>query len=151
MPSVNKSAIHIFLNPGNVKKVFLTARFSVVSVGTDASYASNHVTRFPRLVWSHLDMGKILTNKTYVTRVLLRNLAFTSCHSLHIASKMKHHKENSPVTQTTPEPTLLSWGGWPREKKFPHPWPHCQTQFYRAYQATQTSLFSNPLMSPSDT
>ena len=34
------------------------------------------------------------------------------------------HRENSPVTQTTPEPTLLSWGGRPREKKFPHPWPH---------------------------
>ena len=33
------------------------------------------------------------------------------------------HRENSPVTQTTPEPTLLSWGGWPREKIFPHPWP----------------------------
>ena len=26
------------------------------------------------------------------------------------------HRENSPVTQTTPEPTLLSWGGWPRKK-----------------------------------
>ena len=25
------------------------------------------------------------------------------------------HRENSPVTQTTPEPTLLSWGGWPLE------------------------------------
>ena len=28
------------------------------------------------------------------------------------------HRENSPITQTTPEPTLLSWGGWPREKNF---------------------------------
>ena len=36
------------------------------------------------------------------------------------------HRENSPVTQTTPEPTLLSWGSWPREKMFPHPWPHCK-------------------------
>ena len=36
------------------------------------------------------------------------------------------HRENSPVTQTTPEPTLLSWGGVPREKNFPHPWPHCK-------------------------
>ena len=34
------------------------------------------------------------------------------------------HRENSPITQTTPEPTLLSWGGWPREKISPHPWPH---------------------------
>ena len=34
---------------------------------------------------------------------------------------------------------------------FPHPWPHCQTQSYHAYQATQTPLFSNPLMSPFDT
>ena len=31
------------------------------------------------------------------------------------------HRENSPVTQTTPEPTLLSWGGWPREKFAPNP------------------------------
>ena len=31
------------------------------------------------------------------------------------------HRENSSVTQTTPEPTLsrLIWGGWPREKKTP--------------------------------
>ena len=35
-----------------------------------------------------------------------------------------HHRENSPVTQTSPEPTLLSWGGGPLEKIFPHPWPH---------------------------
>ena len=46
------------------------------------------------------------------------------------------HRENGPVTQTTPEPTLLIWGGWPREKKFPHPWLHCQTRSYRAYRAT---------------
>ena len=26
------------------------------------------------------------------------------------------YRENSPVTQTTLEPTLSSWGGWPREK-----------------------------------
>ena len=25
----------------------------------------------------------------------------------------RSHRENSPVTQTTPEPTLSSWGGWP--------------------------------------
>ena len=36
------------------------------------------------------------------------------------------HRENSPVTQTTPEPTLSFWGSWPREKNFPHPWPHCK-------------------------
>ena len=42
------------------------------------------------------------------------------------------HRENSPVTQTTPEPTLLSLGGWLRDKfpptppptPPPHPWPH---------------------------
>ena len=36
------------------------------------------------------------------------------------------HMENSPITQTTPEPTLFFLGGWPREKNFPHPWPHCK-------------------------
>ena len=34
------------------------------------------------------------------------------------------HRENSPVTQTTPEPTRLSWEGWPREKYPTHPPPH---------------------------
>ena len=34
------------------------------------------------------------------------------------------HRENSPVTQTSPEPTLLSWGGGPQENFSPHPWPH---------------------------
>ena len=27
------------------------------------------------------------------------------------------HRENSPITQNTPEPTFLSLGGWPRENK----------------------------------
>ena len=36
------------------------------------------------------------------------------------------HRENSPVTQTSPEPTLLSWGGGPLGKIPPHPWPHCK-------------------------
>ena len=31
------------------------------------------------------------------------------------------NRENSPVTQTTPEPTQLSWSGWPREKFPPTP------------------------------
>ena len=38
-----------------------------------------------------------------------------SCPSLH--------RENCPITQSTPEPTLSSWGGWPCEKQFRHPWP----------------------------
>ena len=33
-------------------------------------------------------------------------------------------------------------------KKFPHPWPHCQTQSYHAYQTAQTPVCSNPLMLP---
>ena len=31
------------------------------------------------------------------------------------------HRENSPVTQTTPDTTLLTRGGWPREKYPPPP------------------------------
>ena len=61
------------------------------------------------------------------------------------------HRENSPITQTTPEPTLLTWGGWPFEKYSPHPWPRSQTRSYCTDQATQTPLFSNPLMLPFDT
>ena len=38
-----------------------------------------------------------------------------------IFPKLSGYRENSPVTQITPEPTLLSWGGWPREKISPTP------------------------------
>ena len=44
--------------------------------------------------------------------------------SLKFVPKGPIHRENSPVTQTTPEPTLLSWSSWPCEKIFPNPWPH---------------------------
>ena len=60
------------------------------------------------------------------------------------------HRQNSPITQTTPEPTLLSLGGWPCEKISPHPWSRCQSWSHRAYQVTQTPLFSNTLMLPFD-
>ena len=57
-------------------------------------------------------------------------------------SKMELHLscttegEQSCFTQTTPEPTLLSWGGWPREPPPPPPTVYC------TYQATQTPLCS---------
>ena len=53
------------------------------------------------------------------------------------------HRENSPVTQTTPEPTLSSLGGWPREKS-PPPLPLAsrQARSYYVNRATQTLLFS---------
>ena len=54
------------------------------------------------------------------------------------------HRENSPVTQTTPQPTLLSWGGWPREKNSPPPLATWQSRSYRTNWATQTLLFSKP-------
>ena len=54
------------------------------------------------------------------------------------------HRENSPFTQTTAEPTLSSWGDWPREKKFPSPLATRQARSYRANQVTQTLLFSRP-------
>ena len=52
---------------------------------------------------------------------------------------------NSPFTQTTPEPTLLSWGGWPRYKIPPPATPGHTAN--RAYRATETLLFSSPLIS----
>ena len=51
-----------------------------------------------------------------------------------------YHRENSPVTQTTPEPTLLSWGGWPCENNSP-PLATLQACSYHANRATQTLLF----------
>ena len=56
------------------------------------------------------------------------------------------HREISPVTQTTPDPTLSSWGGWPREKSPPprHPWTHGKPGLIVLNRATQTLLFSKP-------
>ena len=71
---------------------------------------------------------------------------FTQHHSTNI-----YLREKSPVTQTTLEPTLLTWERWPREKYSSHPRPHSETRSNRAYHATQTPLFSNPLMLPFDT
>ena len=51
------------------------------------------------------------------------------------------HRENSPITQTTPEPTLLSWGGWPHEKFPPPPLATLQARSYRDSWTTQTLLF----------
>ena len=72
-------------------------------------------------------------------------------HSIFYKTIQDIHRENSPVTQTTPEPTVLTWGGWPREKYFPHPWQRSQTWSYHTYQAIQTPLFPKPLMLPIDT
>ena len=44
-----------------------------------------------------------------------------SCSDLKRMMILIGHRENSTVTQTTPEPTLLTWEGWPREKKSPPP------------------------------
>ena len=55
------------------------------------------------------------------------------------------HRENSLVTQTSPEPTLLSWGGGPHQIIFPPPLATRQGRSYRANWATQTLLFSKPL------
>ena len=60
-------------------------------------------------------------------------------------SKQFTHRENSPVTQSSPEPTLLSWGGGSREKIPPTPVATRQTRSYRTNWATQTLLFSKPL------
>ena len=51
-----------------------------------------------------------------------------------------YHRENSPVTQTTPEPTLLSWGGWPCENNSP-PLATLQACSYHANRTNQTLLF----------
>ena len=37
---------------------------------------------------------------------------------------INHYRENSPISQSAPVLTLLSWGRWPRQKIPPHPWPH---------------------------
>ena len=55
--------------------------------------------------------------------------------AIHIAIDARYHRENSPVTQTTWELTLLSWGGWPREKNNPHT-GHTASQV-RYYQYTK--------------
>ena len=73
------------------------------------------------------------------------------CGGWSACRTMSKHRENSPVTQTTTQPTLLTWGGGPWKKNSLQPWPCSQTQSYCTYQATQTPLFSNLLMLPFDT
>ena len=53
-----------------------------------------------------------------------------------------------PVTQSTPQPTLLGWGPrmTTRTKKIPQLLATSQIQFYRTYQANETPLFWNLLM-----
>ena len=41
------------------------------------------------------------------------------CGGWSACRTMSKHRENSPVTQTTTQPTLLTWGGGPWKKKFP--------------------------------
>ena len=67
------------------------------------------------------------------------------CPMLNADPRLWWHRENSPVTQTSPEPTLLSWGGGPRQKNFLPPLATWQARSYRANWATQTLLFSKPL------
>ena len=72
-------------------------------------------------------------------------------HSKSCCDQSSPARWTNTVTQTTPDPMLLTWGGWPCEKYSPHPWSRSQTRSYRAYQVTQTPFFSNPLMLPFDT
>ena len=69
----------------------------------------------------------------------------------HFCRWLAIHFENSPVTQTMPEPTLLSWGSWPRDKFPPLPPGHTASpvlsRSYHAFHATQTLLFSGSLIS----
>ena len=90
------------------------------------SHMTPHIYWFPCTrtgsrhgLWSSLVLylGETIGVQPASTRRLA--LDFTSCYRF-----VPYHRENSPITQTTPEPTLSSWGGWPHEKFLPHPWPH---------------------------
>ena len=83
-----------------------------------------------------------------VIRVWIHWWLWNNGQSLTVVSRFPH-RENSTVTRTTPEPTLLSWGGWPCET---HPPLAMQPNpVLSRLSATQTPLFSNPLMLPIDT
>ena len=62
-----------------------------------------------------------------------------------VAQGEQSHYSNHPRAHT------VKLGRMTTRKKIPHPWPHSQTGSYHAYQATQTPLFSNPLMLLFDT
>ena len=64
---------------------------------------------------------------------------------------MKIHSKNSPVTQTTPEPMLLIWGGWPLEKNPPLHLAKLANPVILCLSGHSDTLFSKPLMSPFDT
>ena len=85
---------------------------NVIAVGIPPiwlSYFTSYIEKFilPIIFWSYTMSIKLFT---------LTNLWNVFIWKLLMVCVFDSHRENSPVTQTTPEPTLLSWGGWPREK-----------------------------------
>ena len=73
------------------------------------------------------DYLKILRQAVYACKLFewdtFRKHSILGHNSSNLAFDHIQHRENSPITHSTPEPTLLSWGAWPCERKFPHAWP----------------------------
>ena len=90
-------------------------------------------------IWSHHEtftLWNSLCQRAVPMAVLwIGSLPPNSFNSPNFQTSWSHkrmpmmQRENSPVTQTTPEPTLSSWGGWPREK-FPPPLATRQARSY---------------------
>ena len=113
-------------------------------------YVCNYTPAPPKVEWGYTGFTPMSVRPSVrpsVCRQGFRNFLKKNYGSIHFIPGI-YHRENSPVTQTTPEPTLLSWGGWPRENPHPPPLPLAtwQAWSYRANRATQTLLFSRPLI-----
>ena len=84
------------------------------------SYLRFKSSLLQQLAWNHPGFwfnGYLGNPITLIWYYLDQLLVSTNIHKFWIKRENdQENRENSPVTQTSPEPTLLSWGGGPREK-----------------------------------
>ena len=109
-----------------IPQVHVVHKSTLVQVMVWCHQATNHYLSqcWPRsmsAIWVHL-----ATIISFLICVKWGNWVNISSGNNFLPAQSWTHRENSHITQTTPEPTLLSWGRWPCEKIPPHPWPHCK-------------------------
>ena len=84
-----------------------------------------------------------------ISVILLQHIhfLFQCTFSQFFSLPFKFPKREQSRYSIPPRAHTINLGRMTTQKKiFPHPWPRSETWSYRAYRATQTPLFLNPLM-----
>ena len=131
------SDTHIWFQMASWATLPVVVRHKQLSQGTRWWCRNTHNNTEPNAIWFQ---GTLTDTDLNIQEIQVKYCTNGNCNIPATESRL--HRENSPVTQTTPEPTLSSWGGWPREKCFPPPLATRQAWSYRGNRATQTLLFS---------